>query len=82
MCHGTHSFKLKYYCATFNEDKNLTEIGYCLPVQSNASESGDLLYSELPDDVHELTKETCDSMNRTGTLCGRCLPDHYPLAYS
>ena len=24
----------------------------------------------------------CKSSNRTGTLCGRCLPDHYPLAYS
>ena len=85
VCHGTHSFQLKYYSATFNEDKNLTEIGYGLlprPVPINTSESGDLLYSELPDDIHELTKETCDSLNRTGTLCGRCLPDHYPLAYS
>ena len=85
VCRGTHSFKLKYYSATFNEDKNLTEIGYGLSLYQipfNASESGDLLYSELPDDIHELTKKTCDSMNRTGTLCGRCLPDHYPLAYS
>lgn len=24
----------------------------------------------------------CRYMNRTGTLCGRCLPDYYPLAYS
>ena len=25
---------------------------------------------------------SCQQLNRTGALCGRCLPDHYPLAYS
>ena len=24
----------------------------------------------------------CSSFNRTGALCGKCLPEHYPLAYS
>ena len=80
VCRGAHSFKLRYYCATFNEQKNLTEMGRCFsPYLSNMS---DLLYNQLPDDIHELTNMACNSMNRTGTLCGRCLPDHYPLAYS
>ena len=35
VCRGTHSFKLKYYSATFNEDKNLTEIGYGLLLLRN-----------------------------------------------
>ena len=25
---------------------------------------------------------TCSSFNRAGALCGQCLPEHYPLAYS
>jgi hypothetical protein len=24
----------------------------------------------------------CEHFNRTGVLCGRCQPEHYPLAYS
>ena len=80
VCRGAHSFKVKYQCVTFNEQKNVTEIGICFaPFPSNVS---DLLYNQLPGDVHELTNVACGYMNRTGTLCGRCLPDHYPLAYS
>ena len=36
-----------------------------------------LLFTNVPSDY-----DTCKAINRTGTLCGRCLPDHYPLTYS
>ena len=26
--------------------------------------------------------DDCTDMNKMGALCGECLPDHYPLAYS
>ena len=32
--------------------------------------------------MHQLDYVMCGYYNKTGTLCGQCLPDHYPLAYS
>ena len=85
VCNGTDSFAVKYYCATFDMNTNTTVTGSCF-TSVNWSVSGhypgDTLYTKLPRNVNMLTKIMCNPMNRTGTLCGRCLPEHYPLAYS
>ena len=39
------------------------------------------MYQELSSNVHKLDR-VCRHLNRTGLLCGECLPYHYPLAYS
>jgi hypothetical protein len=84
-CNGTDSFVLKYYCAMFDEDKNLTSVGSCfIPVKWSVMGHypGDTLYSIIPRNASELSEHTCKPLNRVGTLCGRCLPGYYPSAYS
>ncbi len=40
--------------------------------------------NHVPGVYNTLTKgyNICDQWNRAGALCGRCLPNHYALAYS
>ena len=69
-------FALDCYCVTSDDDDDAVAIGTCFFACGhfiNASTYGVYLK------VHE---GLCAAQNRTGTLCGRCLPDHYPLAYS
>ena len=63
------------YCATFNETTKALLIGHCIYTANP-------LYASK--DMNKVSKfhELCISYGRTGALCGRCLPGHYPLAYS
>ena len=83
-CNGTSSFLYKHLCATYYN--NETVVGVCpfayVLSEINQLHSTPSLRYELPQDIHRLTELLCNSTNRTGTLCGQCLPDHYPLAYS
>ena len=86
-CNGTSSFVLRQYCVTFDGDSNVTSVGHCNYIENRPKlvESGSKHYELLhllPPSVHQLDHVMCGFYNRTGTLCGRCLPDHYPLAYS
>ena len=63
------------YCATF--DNETVVIGHCI---YNSNPIVIKKYRTVNDIVS--MKGMCNVYNRTGTLCGRCLPDHYPLAYS
>ena len=85
-CNGTRSFVLKYACVTFNEDTQLTSIGVCNRGMNRTKSRGNLVsdttYHLLPGNVSQLDDKMCRPVNRTGKLCGRCLPDHYPLVYS
>ena len=80
------SLILKYTCATFNEDTQLTSIGACIRALNRTKSRGDLAsdttYHLLPGNVSQLDDMMCRPFNRTGKLCGRCLPDYYFLAYS
>ena len=73
-CSGKTSSILNCYCATYLEEKNLTVIGACV---YNCGKSGPEVHTTVT-----RNNSVCLSVNRTGALCGRCLPDHYPLAYS
>ena len=68
------------YCVTFNEDA--TFAGNCLHSIKHQKGQQSLLYHQLPQTSLELNNLSCKPLNRTGKMCGKCLPDHYPLAYS
>ena len=69
---------LKCHCVTYdNETKDITE-GICI----ENCKIGNNVYVELPLNVSELNEFMCEERwNRTGRLCGKCLPGHSPLAY-
>ena len=66
-------------CLTYNKDKHVTEVGWCIftNIKTNSS------YTVLPRSLSELDDFMCGKLfNRTGTLCGKCKDGHYPLVYS
>ena len=66
-------------CLTYNEDKHLAEVGRCIFTSINTISP----YTILPRSLSELDSFMCgEEFNRTGTLCGKCKDDHYPLVYS
>ena len=82
-CNGTDIFLLGGYCGTYDEEKQLLSVGLCLHVHLPYSSNHHPQYHHgLQRNAYSLNNHTCQSLNRTGTLCGRCLPDQYPLAYS
>ena len=76
---------LDRYCATSAYKSNLTFVGATLLTTNSSNPkgkfAGESVFYRLPKTAEKLNT-VCDNYNRTGTLCGRCLPDHYPLAYS
>ena len=78
-CNGTTSSVLSGYCATWDTDRNITLTGACI---YNNYGIKNILYREVPPNVSELNDVMCNSWNRTGALCGKCLPHHFPLVYS
>ena len=82
-CNGYQSFVKRQYCVSYNEDFNTTLVGHCSFMSNwHKLRTAAKLFYQLPPSVHQLDEVMCGFYNRTGTLCGRCLPDHYPLAYS
>ena len=67
---------IKFHCVTFdNNTKDLFE-GSCI-------ENHHRHYRSLPINTTKLNQFMCEERwNRTGRLCGKCLPGHSPLAYS
>ena len=84
-CAGSDASVLSRYCATFDFERNLTLVGACLftlnSTDFGGTFPGNTAYHLLPKTTKKLNT-LCHSYNRTGDLCGRCLPDHYPMAYS
>ena len=72
---------LKSHCVTFDNGTRELVHGQC----SENCENGDKRseYIPLPLDINKLNQFMCEKKwNRTGRLCGKCLPGHSPLAYS
>ncbi len=81
------SMVLRSFCVNFDEQRNLTLVGDCLRVIDRENKPGVdyasyVLYHQLPRSVHQLNEEMCQSLSRTGALCGSCQDGYYPLAYS
>ena len=85
-CNGTRSFLTSSFCVTYDEDKSLVGIGSCRQYyewnESSSLLPVEVMYHPLPRYPEDLNNFTCNLMRRTGILCGKCLPNHYPLAYS
>ena len=72
---------IRSHCVTYdNKTKELIE-GNCIENSDNGGEKSEYLL--LPLDINKLNQFMCEEKwNRTGRLCGKCLPGHSPLAYS
>lgn len=67
---------LDCYCATTDSKTNVMVAGSCFyNCENNDKVLHDILY-------HNVSEDVCAPFNRTGTLCGNCETDTYPLAYS
>ena len=80
-CNGTASSVFRGYCATWDTDRNITLTGACI-YNNYKIRDLNILYKEVPLNVSELNDVMCKAWSRTGALCGKCLPHHFPLAYS
>ena len=73
-------------CVTYNEEHNITEVGFCIYNCGNykKSTSIDVVYHFLSPNTSDWNNLMCGKFNRTGTLCGKCNEEDgfYPRAYS
>ena len=74
-CNGNSLLALDCVCVTLEKKTNSTFVGGC--VFKCGVPHKNALYRPLHNDP-----DLCALKGRAGTLCGECLPDHYPLAYS
>ena len=71
------------HCVTFDPETNELIEGNCILTCDIGSKSFVAEFLRLPINVSQLNYFMCEKIwNRTGRLCGKCLPGHYPLAYS
>lgn len=87
ICRGDYSGLVKCHSTRFVSELRR---GAWIGVQENSSlyVAGECPYCslltnnrtlELPQDASDLTKTLCNAINRTGVLCGRCLPGYGPV---
>ena len=78
-CNGESFAVLNCYCASTDRERKVVHVGPCIYVfcllKWNISEY------VAPNQFYQ--EPYCKYiLNKTGTLCGRCLPGHYSLAYT
>ena len=72
---------VRCHCVTFDNETRELSLGKCIENCDNGYEKSE--YLPLPLDINKLNQFMCEEKwNRTGRLCGKCLPGHSPLAYS
>ena len=81
-CDVTGLLLLRGACITSNETAGLMEVGTCIYTYNDVNENVNSTYAQVPKNSAEFNDFTCGIYNRTGTLCGKCKDDHYPLAYA
>ena len=83
-CSATGIEVLTCHCVTYSATKKLLLFGDCLFNCGNTVENKtNALYRRIPDNISDLNDSMCGKVwRRDGALCGRCLPNHYPMAYS
>ena len=70
------------YCMTYNNETKDTEIGPCPYIFQRSNFSSDNFYFRLPNNTSKLTRFMCESLHRTGLLCGECEDGFGPAIYS
>ena len=73
-CNNGNLSVLDCYCATYNIINEEVLVGTCIFNCGNYDRNYPL--------YHPVSSEVCASLNRTGTLCGKCYEDHFVSAYS
>ncbi len=72
---------IRCHCLTYDNKTDELFEGNCIENCDNGYSKSE--YLPLPIDVSQLNQYMCEKKwNRTGRLCGKCLPGHSPLAYS
>ena len=73
------------YCATYDGNLDITEVGMCLyncDFMGKAQDNIDVDYGLVTSNVSELNDAMCGRYQRTGTLCGKCKSGTHMRAYS
>ena len=71
---------IKCHCVTFDNKTKQLFGGNCI---ENCMNNHTDQYLQLPKETFKINQFMCEERwNRTGRLCGKCLPGHSPLAYS
>ena len=68
------------YCVMYNESRNVLQVGACIyncGWYFREETAVNSIYRSL-----DSSRNICALFNRAGALCGECLPEYYPLAYS
>ncbi len=72
---------IRCHCVTFDNSTGELVEGNCMENCENGYSKSE--YLPLPLNVSQLNQFICEERwNRTGRLCGQCLPGYSPLAYS
>ena len=83
ICDGTRVFVSGYTCVTLDGEESTDLLaGNCFRPLKSTTSHAHVGFEQLSESIYQLDAMMCRPLNRTGTLCGSCLPDHYPLAYS
>ena len=77
-CDSTKLSVLDCFCVTFNNFIRIVSVGACI---FSCTKRKNELYYTIEKEAEKVNM-FCTLRGRTGTLCGECLPNHYPLAYS
>jgi hypothetical protein len=74
---GKNLSVLAMNCITYDKESDTFEAGKCFFNNHIGA------FTKYPMSISEVDEFLCGRLfNRTGTLCGKCKDDHYPLAYS
>ena len=66
------------YCMTYNDKISKVTVGRCLIT----CQGWHLMHEIQSKEPHQLNDEVCGHLNRTGQLCGDCVPGHAPPVHS
>lgn len=71
------------YCMTYNNQSNETVVGACTAMCARRKTPNCQSFNELQtNETQDLNEEVCGRFNRTGQLCGSCMPNQGPQVYS
>lgn len=73
------------YCLTYSQHLHQVLLSYCFYTCNNTKLYHQEVYRPLPlglANASSLNTHTCSPSNRTGLMCGQCLPGYAPSVYS
>lgn len=68
------------YCMTYSKELDKVFVSYCL--YTCTLDIHQEFHQIMTTNISQLNDEVCSLYKRTGLMCGKCLDDHAPAAYS